>query len=408
MLVKTFAIDHSGRGIAKVNGKIVFIKKALDNEEVEINLIDDKKNYAVGEVSKVIVKNIKRQKSICPYFAKCGGCDFLNLEYEAQLKYKYDKVVNIFKKYTDIDVIVNDVVENVDNLYYRNKATFKVDDKIGFYKEGTHDIIDIDTCYIVDKKINFILKIFREQINCDGICELVVRCSRYTNEIMVIIKIEKEIQLSSIVEKLHDLVDALFVKKNNTYRKIFGKDYIVENLGDMRFIISPSSFFQVNTDMALKLYEGILNVADLKGDENILDLYCGTGTIGLFLAKHCKYVLGSEINAAAISDANYNKRLNGITNIDFIVADGLKKIINKEFDVVVVDPPRSGLDKLTIRNIIALKPKKIIYTSCDVITLVRDINLLKEFYKIVSVTPFDLFSNTHHIECVCMMHRLDI
>lgn len=233
-------------------------------------------------------------------------------------------------------------------------------------------------------------------MDLNNIYQIVIRCSKNLDEKMVIFKGNLNIDISLL--KNH--VDSI-VSYDKEYKVLYGNGYIVDKIGDYSFIISPDSFFQVNTNGAYNLYSKVLEYVEKSN--YLLDLYCGTGTIGIFLSSVCNKVLGVEINKYAIEDANKNKELNRIKNIDFICRDtSLFNEIN-DFDTVVVDPPRSGLDKNTINYLLNLKPNKIVYVSCDPVTLARDLNLLNEKYDCIGITPVDMFSRTYHVECVCLL-----
>ena len=386
-------LDHEGRGISRYNDKVCFIKKALPNELVSIKILNEKKNYIEAECTCIKEKSDIRINPICPYFDLCGGCNLMHIDYSNQLKYKENKVKEIIEKFTKESIKINEIIGS-NELYYRNKITLHVTNKLGLYEEESNSIIEIDKCYIVDNRINEIIERLKK-INLDGIYVL-----RYTlnNESMIVFKTSKD-----IVIKGFDDITSVIIYKDNQYKTIYGKDYIVEEMGDYEFIISPDSFFQVNTKGAINLYDKVLEYVG--NSESLLDLYCGTGTIGIYLSKVCKNIIGIEINKYAIKDANENKKLNNIDNIEFMCGDSGKilKNLNKKFDTIVVDPPRSGLDNLAIEQLKKIKSNKIVYVSCNPITLARDLNLLKDLYNIIEITPVDMFPNTSHVECVSVM-----
>ena len=388
-------LDHEGRGISRYNDKVCFIKKALPNELVSIKILNEKKNYIEAECTCIKEKSDIRINPICPYFDLCGGCNLMHIDYSNQLKYKENKVKEIIEKFTKESIKINEIIGS-NELYYRNKITLHVTNKLGLYEEESNSIIEIDKCYIVDNRINEIIERLKK-INLDGIYEIVLRYT-LNNESMIVFKTSKD-----IVIKGFDDITSVIIYKDNQYKTIYGKDYIVEKMGDYEFIISPDSFFQVNTKGAINLYDKVLEYVG--NSESLLDLYCGTGTIGIYLSKVCKNIIGIEINKYAIKDANENKKLNNIDNIEFMCGDSGKilKNLNKKFDTIVVDPPRSGLDNLAIEQLKKIKSNKIVYVSCNPITLARDLNLLKDLYNIIEITPVDMFPNTSHVECVCVL-----
>lgn len=394
--VKIERLDHQGRGICKVNDRITFVPNTLIDEIVQIELIEKKKKYNVGRVIKYIKKSNLRVNPICPYYELCGGCDLMHLSYEEQLKYKQDKIKNIFSKYTDIDInLIKDIV--YDKEYnYRNKGTFKVNNEIGYYRKNSHEIIPIDNCYLLSDKINEILKLLN---NCilKNIKEVIIKNS--DTEILVIFKgenIDKKI-IDTLKGKVTGIV--LF---NKEYKVIYGKGKIESSIGAYKFLISPEAFFQVNNNIAKKMYDKVSTY--LNNENNVLDLYSGTGSIGIYVSKFVKNIISVEINKFANLDALENKKINNISNIEFI-CDDVANVIDKfsNIDTVIVDPPRSGLDSKTIKYLKKIGSKNIIYVSCDPLTLARDIKNLSDNYMVKEVTLFDMFPNTYHVECVCIL-----
>ncbi len=381
-------LDDYGRGITYVDNKITFVYDALIGEEVEIKIVKNKKKYNEAIVTNYLKKSNNRCIPKCPYFNKCGGCNLLHMDYESQLKFKINKVNNILKKFGNIDFKITKI-EKTNNYFYRNKITLH---KLGYYSTNSNDVIKIDECLIADSKINKIIKEIKELENIE---ETIIRCSK--NSSMLVFKTNSFIDVKDID------VDNIVVDKDNYLKVLKGEEYIKEQLGDLEFIISPNSFFQVNTEGALKLYNKVLEFSELKKDENVLDLFCGTGTIGIFLSRFCNSVIGIEINKLAVDDAIKNKKLNHIDNIDFI-CDDASNVNVQNIDVVVVDPPRSGLNKKIINYLINIKAKKIVYVSCDPITLARDLKELNNFYDIKNIELVDMFPNTYHVECVCVLN----
>ena len=405
MSYKITKLDHQGRGITKIDEKIVFVENALPSEEVEINIHNNKKKYMEANVVKYISKSDKRVESDCIYYDKCGGCDLRHIKYEDTLKFKEDKGKEVINKFTGLDIKINPIIKT--NPYnYRNKVSFKVDEVIGYYKKKTNDIIKIEKCLLLDERINIILEKI-SKIDLKNVINIIIRSSKNTNDIMIIFEVKGNFDLANISDLKE--VSSIIVKENNTYKTIYKLDNIYEKLDDLTFIISPESFFQVNTEGCLKLYNKVKEVLDLNENDNVLDLFCGTGTIGIYLSKYVKKVIGVEINKYAVLDANKNKELNKINNIEFICED-VNKIIDKfkDIDVVVVDPPRSGLDKNMIDSLIKINPKQIAYVSCDPITLARDLKILSEEYEIKEITPVDMFPYTCHVECVCLLKSKNI
>ncbi len=388
MIVKIDKLSHDLRGITKIDNKITFIPKTLPEEVVNIRITKQKKKFNEGCLTTIIEESKDRVKYICPYYDICGGCDTGHILYSKSIMYKKDMVVDIFKRYCDMDVDM-DIVYDDDNIYnYRNKITLRVNDgKLALVGES---LVNIDYCYLVNDNINKVIGILNG-ICLDGIDEVIIRG---TDEIMVIIK--GNIDNDKLIQILKDNVSSIFI--NGV--KVFGNDYVMINVGNYRYAVYPDSFFQVNTKMISRLYDKVLEFAG-RGDK-LLDLYCGAGTIGIYLANNFNSVRGIEQNESAIKGANLNKGINDIKNISFVCekASDINEIVE---DVVVVDPPRSGLDSTTIKRILDSRIERLIYVSCNPITLARDINILKDKYNLVSISLFDMFPNTSHAECVCLL-----
>ncbi|MBR1718372.1 MAG: 23S rRNA (uracil(1939)-C(5))-methyltransferase RlmD [Bacilli bacterium] len=389
-------LDNKGRGICFVNNKITFVENALPGEDVEIEIISEKKKYNEAKVLKYNKLSNDRACINCKYYGICGGCDLLHMDEEKELEFKLKKVSDILKKIGGIDIEITEIISP--NTYnYRNKATFQVDNKLGFFKKRTNDLIEVDNCLLVDNRINELIKKIKE-FDLINIEQIIIRVSR--NEIMIIIKC-----IGKIDDRFIELnVDSIVLNKKGIYKTIKGPGYIIEELGDYKFIVQPDSFFQVNSKAAKLLYDKVLEFADLKGNEKVLDLYCGTGTIGSYISKYVDSVVGVEVNKYAIEDAIKNKKLNHIRNIYFICSDA-NSIDLSGFDLIIVDPPRSGLDNKTINYLLNINPKKIVYVSCDPVTLARDLKILMDKYTIRDVSLVNMFPITEHVETVVKLEK---
>lgn len=404
--VLIYDLDNLGRGITKINNKIVFVANTLPGDKCIIKITKEKKNFDEAEVIEVIDSSKDRIKSQCIYSKECGGCDFIDYDYKKQLEYKQKKVQDLIQKIGKIDKQVNDIIECDSNLNYRNKITLQIDNKIGYYKKKSYDVVDIDYCMIANSKINEIIKLSKKFEDIKKYKSLMIRSFEETNETMIVFEINKYENIEKIKEYYKDNVDSIYIKRNNEYVFIYGKDKIFQILKEKKYLVSPESFFQVNTYQSIKLYDKVKSYIE-NSDKNILDLYCGTGSIGIYIAKGDKKVLGIELNKTAVKDADENKRINNNKNIQFMCGDSkdILKKINFKFDVVIVDPPRSGLTKDTIDEIKKINSKKIIYVSCDPATLARDLNLLSDNYDIKEITPLDMFPNTYHVETIVLMTK---
>ena len=390
VLVKCERLDHFGRGLGHVSGKIIFVPDLLPNEEALVKIVLDKKKYMVGEVVQLIKKSGNRIIPKCGY-DKCG-CALKSLNYFKTLEFKKEKVTDILKRYGEIEGVVKEIIPSGNIYAYRNKITLKVKDgKIGYFKNGTNDLIEISRCEIASEKSNEIINILKGS-DLSEVREVIIKDF---GEIMLIIKGDMDIEV------LKPLVSSIYINDNLVY----GKENIIANLDDFQFYVSKDSFFQVNMDVALKLYNKVLEYLDKALGKRVLDLYCGTGTISLFLSKYFDEVTGIEINEEAVKCAFLNKKLNNVSNVRFICGDVSKEIHNLKADNIVVDPPRSGLTIEGINDILKINPDRVVYVSCDPMTLARDLKLLKEKYIVQEVTLFDMFPWTYHVESVCLLLR---
>lgn len=390
MIVKIDKLSHDLRGITRVNNKITFVDNALLGEVVDIRLISEKKCFNTAKVISYIEKSSCRIENRCPYSDRCGGCDFGYLNYDASLMYKKNMVIDVMKRYAGLDI--NPSIISSDNIFgYRNKISLMVNNnKLCLIEENSNNCIPIDSCLLVNDNINRVIGVLG---NCDlcGISDIVIRG---TDEIMVIINgddINRD-----IICKLEGIVSSIIFNGN----VIYGKEYINIVVDRFKYAIYFDSFFQVNTCMISKLYDEVKECAG--SGHSLLDLYCGAGTIGIYLACNFDSVFGIEINEAAIKGANINKKINNIKNISFDMGNA-NSISTYNYDVIVVDPPRGGLDKKTISNLLNSGAKRIVYVSCSAITLARDIGMLKEEYILDKITLFDNFPNTKHVESVSLL-----
>lgn len=384
--------DYEGNGITTLNGKKIFVNNALPNEKVQIEIIENKSNYSKARVKKFIKKSNIRRNSPCPY-EECGGCNLLHIHYDDELKFKQNKINELFNNIENI----NDIIPADNEFNYRNKITIKVDKNIGYYKKNSHDIVPIKKCLLAKNEINEILKSITK-LNLKNIKELTIKSSKDT---MLIIKGE----ISNCKDFLNLNVDNILVLNNNKYTCIKGNDFITDTLQDIKLIIKKDSFYQINKKQTIKLYNEIIRLGKFNKNDTVLDMYCGIGTISLFISKYVKKVIGIEINKNAIKSANENKKINNIKNTYFHCLNANEIKITEKVDKIIVDPPRGGLDKKTIEFLNKSNANVIIYVSCNPITLKRDTELLKQFYSLKEITPVDMFPNTHHVECVSVLHQ---
>lgn len=399
--VKIIRLNNEGLGVALVDKFVVFVKNALVDELVKIRITEVNDNYAKADVINYIETSSDRVIPSCPFYEKCGGCNLMHMNYESQISFKKDKVKSIFKKISNIDIDIKDII--YDKEYnYRNKVTLKVkNDKIGLYREKTNDIINVDKCLLLDNKINdelIKLELFIHRYKNNNISEIMIRV--INDKIMLSLDtINKEVRDSFINN--FDHVESIYI--NN--KLVYGNEFLKENINDLEFNISPKSFFQVNKNIMTKMYDKAISY--IKGGTT-LDLYSGTGTLSMLASKTSDEVIGIEVVKDAVKDANNNIELNNIKNVSFIcdkVENKIDELKNKKIDNIIMDPPRSGSDRKSLNSILEIEPKQIIYISCNPVTLARDYNTLKEKYNIKEITLFDMFPNTYHIESLMVLER---
>lgn len=379
--------DEIGNGITRIDNFVVFVPYALKNEKVSIRITKINKRFATGKIEKIITKSDRRECVKCKSFNECGGCSFLHLSFFEEKKKKIDFINKLFN--TDIKKILTNNEYN-----YRNKATFHVKDgKVGYYSENTNDLVEFDYCLLLDNRINEIYNTLKNMKLCD-ISEVVIRTSK--SSVMVIFKGEiEEFDYEDLVNSIK--IDSIYL--NN--KLIYGSAYIIEELGSIKYSIYPNAFFQVNTENMKIMYDKVKEYAG-SGDK-LLDLYCGTGTIGIYLKDNFREVTGIEVNKEAILNANINRGLNNLTRINFICGDAsIAK--NNNYDVIVVDPPRSGLSKKVIDFLNKSNAKTIVYVSCNPKTLKRDLDLLDK-YNMTKLECINMFNKTKHCEVITSLER---
>lgn len=400
--VEILRLDHNGRGIGKLNNKTIFIPNALVGEIVTVKNITEKKRFIEAEVDDWIKKSPLRVEPICPYFKECGGCDIMHMPYQEQLKYKKYKIKDMITRFSEVDPnVIQDIVFDQE-LYYRNKVTFHVKEKCGLYKKKSYEIIPVEKCYLISDEMNELLNLIRKTVELQNISSIVIRFSKRTKETMVTFEL-KENKPLNLENALKSKVTSIYTLYKKEYQLIYGGKYLTERLFGLSFHISPSAFFQVNTSVCEKLYQQVKNYLNPTKEDILLDLYCGTGTIGLTLASSVKKVIGVEINPDSIHDANLNKEQNGIRNACFYASKVSDMIDEIGGNLVVVDPPRAGLDPKTISELKEIKPKRLVYVSCDPMTLIRDLKDLSSTFQLEEITLFDMFPETAHVESVCLL-----
>lgn len=379
------SVDDIGNGVTRINNIVVFVPYTLSNEKVKIKIVSISKRFAVGKVIEFITKSDKRCEVKCNSYNECGGCNFLHINFNDELSIKINYTNKLFN--TNINTVLTNNEYN-----YRNKATFHIKDgKIGYYSEKTNNIIEINNCLLLDNRINDIYNYLKEH-ELSTISEVIIRVT--TKDIMIVFKGEKY-DINDIIN--HFNITSIYLND----KLIYGESYIIEKIDNIKYSIYPDSFFQVNKDNMKIMYDKAREYAGY--GNNLLDLYCGTGTIGIYLKDNFKHIDGIEINKDSIKNANINKKLNNINNIKFISEDAsIAK--NNNYDVIIVDPPRSGLSKKVIDFLNKSNAKRIVYISCNPKTLKRDIDLLNN-YKMIKLEIINMFNKTKHIECITLLEK---
>lgn len=440
-IVEIIDNGFAGEGIAKINDFTIFIPNTLKGEKVKVLIVKVLKSHAFGKIVEILEKSQDRVESDCNTYKRCGGCDLRHVKYEKTLEMKQNAVQSLVNKTLKNKINVKETLGMDNPYYYRNKAQYPVginkDGKaqIGAFANRTHEIIPIQECLIQNKKsqelANFIIKfindnnisVYNEKNQNGLIRHIVTKVGIKTNEIMCIIVIngknipkEKEL-VKQIIDKFPEVktvVKNINTKNTNVIMgkesiNIYGEGYINDKLGEYIFKISPHSFYQVNPIQAEKLYNIGVKAAQISKNNVVFDLYCGIGTISLFMSKYAKKVYGIEIVEQAIEDAKENAKINNVENAEFIAGDVekvLEDLINKKKvipDIIMIDPPRKGMDENSIKNILKISPKKLVYISCNPATLVRDLAEFEEKYDVKTIEPVDMFPYSKHVECVSVL-----
>ncbi len=447
-----------GKSIAKApDGKVIFINNAVPGDVVDIQTTKKRKAFYEGSTTTFHKLSNKRTEPICEHFGTCGGCKWQFMGYEHQLAYKQQEVVNNLTRLGKIELPkVNSILGSEDQFFYRNKMEFSFSDSrwltldeiksdseiqnrnaLGFHIPGMWDkILDINTCHLQEDPSNEIrnkVKTFATKNNLSfynarnqhGFLRTLMIRIASTGEIMVLLQffhedIEKRtLLLDYMVSEFPEITSLQYTinpKGNDTIydQEVIcyqGKDYIEEEMEGLRFRINAKSFYQTNSKQAYELYKVTRDFANLTGEELVYDLYTGTGTIAQFIAKKAKKVIGVEAVPEAIEDAKENARRNNINNVEFYVGD-MKKVFTKDFisqhgwpEVIITDPPRDGMHKDVVGQLLNISPQKIVYVSCNSATQARDLSLLDEMYKVSKVQPVDMFPQTYHVENVVLLEK---
>ena len=440
-----------GPGIAFVNGMVLFVPKSAPGDRAVVRVYRKKKDYAEGRIVELLEASPARITPPCAYYAYCGGCQWQHISYKHQLKYKADLVREALVNMASLtDVKTKDIIPSEIITGYRNKMEFSFSSRrwalpeempvpvsqrnfaLGLHLPGTFNkVIDISSCLLQPEEANEILRVVREESEATGLPAydikshqgywryLTIRHSVAFNEWMVnIVTAEYNPPvMNSLGDRLLERVPNITTVVNNVSQKkagvavgdfekiVYGRGSIKEKIGPFVFQISANSFFQTNTRGAERLYRIVEHYAELTGKELVLDLYSGTGTIALYLAPRARKVIGVEINKAAVDDAQRNRLLNGIDNVSFMLGDIRDQLplLGDRPDVLIIDPPRAGIHKDVAKQIESLRAPKLIYVSCNPVTMARDLALLRPSYELVEIQPVDMFPHTYHVESVGLL-----
>lgn len=385
--VNIISNTNLGDGVGRIENKPIYIKNAVSKDKLEVKITRVNKKYLQGEIVKIVKESEDRVKPLCPYFTKCGGCTFWNVNITKENEIKENYIKRLFP-----NVKVNTIIAN-NEINYRNKVTFHIHNgKLGYYQKNSNNLVIIDECLILNKEINKIKK-YLETLDLTKVTEIMIRYSNNYDELLINFK--GQLKDYNNLKKIKN-IKSIYINNDLVY----GNPTIKEKINNLEFLIGPNSFFQINTNMIANLYNSIKNF--ITPSSSLLDLYCGTGTIGIYLNEYFEHILGIDIVKENIENAFLNKEINKIDNISFQHKDA-SSIENTYFDVVIVDPPRAGLGEKTKEHLLNINSKIIIYVSCNPNTLKKDIEKLKEKYQLVEITPVNMFPKTEHIECVSLL-----
>ena len=432
---------EGGMGVARIDGRVVFVHGALRGETCRVLILKTLKSVAFAKVLEVIEPSSERMESDCPYFPRCGGCTYRHMSYEEELRLKKQRVQDNLARIGGSAVVVEEILGAADTLRYRNKAQYPVskDGRVGFYRARTHEVIECEQCLLVKSEADAAAEALREYMRRCRVAgydektgrglvrHLYVRSNAAGESLIcVLVNGNKLPQEETLVALLRDacpkctgIVLGTNTKKGNVilgdrYRTLWGDDRLEDTLCGKRFLLSVPSFYQVNRTQAERLYAKAIEFADLTGQETVLDLYCGAGTITLALSDHAKKVLGAEIVPEAINDARENAVRNGVKNVEFFCGDAsdvAKKLAQEHLrpDVITVDPPRKGLAPNVVESIAEMQPERVVYVSCDSATMARDVKRFAELgYTATRAAAVDMFPRADHIETVVLLSKGEV
>lgn len=411
----------NGEGVGRWQGFTIFVFGALPGERILARIYEARKTFARATLLERFESSLHRVKPPCPLFGRCGGCTLLHLSYEEQLKAKKERVVDALKRIAKIDIEVLPCIASPQPLSYRNKIQLPVSKnlRLGLYAHSSHDLIEIEKCDIHsalgEEALKQIQRVLKTAPGARDLKHVLIKTALNTQQVLVILVTRTDVPPSALAhEILQSMPEIKGVVQNinpeegnvilsSQFKTLAGQGAIEEKLSGLVFKVSPASFFQVNPAQAEALYAKVLEFAKLTGEERVLDAYCGVGTLSLLLARNAKEVIGIESVSAAVSDAKENAHRNKILNVQFICGLAEESITKLQgVELAVLNPPRKGCESSFLEKLVEIKPKRILYVSCDPATLARDLQILmQKGYTIKRVQPFDMFPQTMHVETVC-------
>ncbi|NMB21224.1 MAG: 23S rRNA (uracil(1939)-C(5))-methyltransferase RlmD [Firmicutes bacterium] len=441
-IIEITGLTHEALGVGRVDGRVVFVPETIPGDQIKTRLVHLKERLGYGELVDILSPSVDRRSPSCPHAKNCGGCQLQHMDYQGQLSWKREQVVDAMRRIGKLDVEVLPVLGMDEPYHYRNKAQLPLGTRqselvMGFFQKGSHDIVDLQTCEIQHPLITKLALALKrivpdlgiepyDEVNHTGVLRHAVIRASFSEETLMLVLVTRtrnlpaqEQLITGLAQEVPELISIAHnvnprvtnVILGSETKIIWGEPYLMDSIGHLRCAISPGSFFQVNPSQTKVLYDLVRVGMELKGTETILDLYCGAGTIGLYLASEAREVIGVETFVGAVEDARHNAKLNGISGAQFHVGKAeelLPSLVqrHKRIDGVIVDPPRKGCDRSLLETLVTTRVPRICYVSCNPSTLARDLSYLADQgYKVGAIQPVDMFPWTRHVEAVVLVSR---
>lgn len=441
-IIEITGLTHEALGVGRVDGRVVFVPETIPGDQIKTRLVHLKERLGYGELVDILSPSVDRRSPSCPHAKNCGGCQLQHMDYQGQLSWKREQVVDAMRRIGKLDVEVLPVLGMDEPYHYRNKAQLPLGTRqselvMGFFQKGSHDIVDLQTCEIQHPLITKLALALKrivpdlgiepyDEVNHTGVLRHAVIRASFSEETLMLVLVTRtrnlpaqEQLITGLAQEVPELISIAHnvnprvtnVILGSETKIIWGEPYLMDSIGHLRCAISPGSFFQVNPSQTKVLYDLVRVGMELKGTETILDLYCGAGTIGLYLASEAREVIGVETFVGAVEDARHNAKLNGISGAQFHVGKAeelLPSLVqrHKRIDGVIVDPPRKGCDRSLLETLVTTRVPRICYVSCNPSTLARDLSYLADQgYKVGAIQPVDMFPWTRHVETVVLITR---